>query len=352
MAIDRAENTVLVTGGSGFVARWTIVALLQRGYCVQTTVRSLVQAEGVRESIAKQTEVGDRLSFFVADLLNDADWHAAVAGCDYILHLASPTPVGAYSAPDAIFYERGATRTLLEAGLRSGARRIVMTSSLQAALPAKGQYLNKPSREDLWTDLSAEGVDDFTKAKTMAERDAWEFVEQRNAMTKLTTILPASIVGPELASRSGSDYAGLTDLIHRMITGRVTSLPRIGFNVVDVRDLADLYVRAMELEAAAGQRIGASGGFMWAEDIAYTLRQHFGAHASKIPTHVSRDLVVKLRALVDSRIRRLVPHLGQKRMFSADKALNMLDWHPRFWGQTVVDTTIDLTKDGLANIAA
>jgi dihydroflavonol-4-reductase len=342
MSIEGANRTVLVTGGSGFIGNWMIAALLQRGYSVRTTVRNLSREASVRAAIAKQTHAGERLSFFAADLLGDAGWDAAVEGCDFIMHVASPMPVGEFKGTDVIRPAREGTLRVLKAGIRAGVRRVVITSSLQAALPP-ATYAGGPTDETVWTDLSGKALNDYTRAKTLAEQDAWAFMQQQPGSMALTTILPGMVQGPVL----GPDYSGSVELITRMLTGKIPRFPRIGFSLIDVRDLVDLHIRAMESASAAGQRYIGTADFLWFSEVARILRENFGERAAKVPTRALPDFVVRLLGCVSSDMRFFAQMLGKRREFTTQKAATMLGWQARPAADAIADTAMSLIRQGL-----
>ncbi len=186
-------KTVLVTGGSGSIALWTIIGLLQRGYIVRTTVRSPDKELGVRAQIAKVVEAGTRLSFFAADLLKDGGWDAAVAGCDYVLHIAAPVGVDAPRDPnDLIIPTRDGAVRVLKAACRAQVQRVVMTSAIEACRPPM-KSPDSVSDEKVWTDANDPDLGPYRLAKTLAERAAWDFMADQVGQTTLTTILPAAV---------------------------------------------------------------------------------------------------------------------------------------------------------------
>lgn len=225
--------------------------------------------------------------------------------------------------------------------MAGGTHRIVLTSSLTAASPAP-DYHGSPTDETLWTDLSAPGVTDYARSKTLAERDAWAFMEGQSGST-LSTVLPGMIVGPVL----GPDFSGSIELISRMMSGKLPLLPRLGFTMGDVRDLADLHVRAMESPETAGERIIGTGDFLSLREAARILRERFGTRAAKVPTRGLPDFGFRLMALFSADARFMVPRLGQRYEFNIGKAARLLDWHPRPAAQAVVDTAESLLAQGL-----
>ena len=346
MATEPGTQTVLVTGGSGYVGAWMIVALLQRGYRVRATLRSLARADAVRGAVAKEVDPQDRLSFCVADLLGDAGWPQAVEGCEFIVHVASPMGQGMPKGTDLVSPAREGTLRILRAAAAAGVRRTVITSSTVAAQPplVSGQSTATPLDENAWTDPAEKGLSEYARSKTLAERAAWEFAEHSAGRMTLATVLPGMILGPVLAQ----SVSGSVELVSRMLTGRFPALPRIGFNTVDVRDLGDLHLRAMEAPEAAGQRFLAVSDFLWMADTARILREHLGARAGKVPTRRLPDFVLRLMALFSWDARFMAALLGVRREFSIAKAQTLLGWQPRPAAQAVRDCADSLVQQALA----
>lgn len=336
-------EVVLVTGGSGYVGGWAIVALLQQGYRVRTTVRALSREGEVRAAIARQVDPADRLSFFAADLLKDEGWAQAADGARYILHVASPMGAGEFKGQDLIRPAREGTLRVLKAGAKAGVTRVVMTSSLVTALPTAGEGGQVPTDETVWTDLSARGVNHYTQSKTLAERAAWDFVRESGGPMTLTTVLPGMIQGPVM----GRDYAASLEVLARMLRGQVSRLPRLGFSTVDVRDLVDLHLLAMKTPEAAGHRFAGTSNFLWMADMARVLRERLGARAAKVPTRMAPDFLVRLAGLFDSEIGQLSGDLGRRNEFSTAKARRMLGWSARPAEESLVDGAESLLREGL-----
>lgn len=340
------NQTVLLTGGSGYVGGWMVVALLQRGYRVRTTLRSLTREGEVRAAIAVQVDPADRLSFVAADLLGDGGWEGAVEGCDSVVHVASPMGQGMPKGTDLVGPAREGTLRVLRAAACAGVRRVVITSSTVAAQPPVVPGQTQPPRTDetAWTDPAEKGLSEYARSKTLAERAAWEFAEglPPGAMT-LATVLPGMILGPVMAK----SVSGSVEAVSRMLTGRFPAIPRIGFSTVDIRDLADLHLRALEAPEAAGQRFLAVSDFLWLSDMAKLLREHFGARAAKVPTRALPDFVLRLAALFSAEARFMAPMLGQRREFNTTKARTLLDWRPRPAPRAVLDCADSLIRQGL-----
>jgi dihydroflavonol-4-reductase len=325
-------ETVLVTGGSGFLGGWCIVELLGRGYEVRTTVRDLAREPEVREAVGSQVDAGEGLSVLAADLTRDDGWAEAVAGCDYVLHVASPFPPVQPKDPDELIVPaREGTLRVLRAALDADARRVVVTSSVAAiAGGAKGPG---PLTEADWTDLDFPGLSPYVRSKTIAERAAWELVDERSERERLTTINPGAILGP-LLSR---DASFSLQVIERLLKG-TPGAPRIGFSFVDVRDVAKLQVEAMLSPAAGGERFIAVAEFLWMAEVAAVLRRELGPDARKVPTRKVPDLLVKAMGLFDPSVRTITNQLGKKLTYSNEKAKTGLGFAPRPVPESIADT--------------
>lgn len=336
------QGTVLVTGGSGFIGSWCVIRLLQQGYTVRATVRSLGRESALRDAIGKEVDAQDRLSIHAAELTSDAGWSAAVAGCNYMLHVASPVVAEEpKNADDLVIPARDGTRRAIGAALEAGVKRVVLTSSVSAATPGGGGRVSL-SDETVWTDLDDPKVGAYSRSKTLAERAAWDLVDATGGATTLATVVPSLVLGPVLSR----DYSASVQLVERLLSGKVPGLPRLGFCIVDVRDVADLHVAAMTAPQAAGERFIAAGDFIWVADLAALLRVRLGAAAGKVPTRKVPELVLRFAALFDRSLAAVTPRLGQQRAFSAAKARDMLGWRPRSLEETVVDCARSLIAHG------
>lgn len=338
-------GTVLVTGGSGFIGSHCILQLLAAGHRVRTSVRSPGREAAVRAMLKQGgAEPGERLSFVEADLERDAGWPAAVAGCDYVLHVASPFPPDLPKHEDELIVpaREGALR-VLRAARDAGVRRVVLTSSF-AAVGYGRPPQTTPFDETDWTDLEGEGVLPYVKSKTLAERAAWDFIAREGGALELAVVNPVGVFGPVL----GPDYSTSILLVQRLMDGAVPGCPQMCFGVVDVRDVADLHLRAMTDPAAAGERfLAVAGDFMWIREIASTLRQQLGASARRVPRRQLPNWLVRLAALRDPAVRQILPELGMRKNASAAKARRVLGWSARTPQEAVVASAESLLRLGL-----
>lgn len=325
-------ETVLVTGGSGFIASWCIVQLLERGYTVRTTVRDPGKEQRVRAAVAGAKAAAASLRFAIADLNSDEGWDAAVAGCQYVLHVASPLGGGTPGDRNSLVAPaRDGTLRVLRAAAKAGVKRVVMTSAAATARPPL--TTDQTSDESIWADPDDPQFDAYRVSKILAERAAWDFMNREGGTTQLTTVLPGAVFGPILAAEN----LGSVQIIRGMLKGKPAALPRLGFWIVDVRDLADLHIRAMTAATAAGQRFIAAGEYMWMEDIARTLRTELGEAAAKAPTRRLPDFVVRMLLPFAPNLRSLAPLLGRRFPLTSAKARQTLGFAPRPAAMTIVD---------------
>jgi dihydroflavonol-4-reductase len=326
-------KTVLVTGGSGYLGGWCVVELLRRGYRVRTTVRDLAREAEVRATVATQVDAGDRLAVVAADLLDDAGWADAAGGCDYVLHVASPFPPQQPKDPDELIVPaRDGTLRILGASLDAGVERIVVTSSV-AAISGSGKPVHgRPLNEEDWSDPDNPKLSPYARSKTIAERAAWDFMRERGVTEKLATVNPGAIIGPVL----NEDRSFSLQVIERLLEG-MPGVPRIGFSFVDVRDVADLEIRAMTTPEGGGERFVAVESFQWMGDVAAVLRDRMGEAAAKVPTRTVPNLLVRAMAIFDPSVRSIVGQLGRKTEASSEKAKARVGWSPRPIDETIVE---------------
>lgn len=337
--------TVLVTGGSGFLGSHCILQLLDAGHVVRTTVRDAKREVGVRAMLAQGgVEPGDRLSFAVADLEHDAGWAEAVAGCDDVLHVASPFPESLPKHEDELIVpaREGALR-VLRAARDAGVKRVVLTSSF-AAIGYGHPTQQAPFDETSWTHPDGAGVLPYVKSKTLAERAAWDFVEREGGGLELSVINPVGILGPVL----GPDYSTSILLVQRLMDGAMPGCPRLYFGVVDVRDVAALHLRAMTDPAAKGERfLAVAGNFLSIRDMAKALKSRMGTAAKRVPTLQLPDWLVRLASLRDPAVKQILPELGKPKNATAEKARRVLGWAPRSNEDALVATAESLVRLGL-----
>ena len=341
-------KTVLVTGGSGFLGAWCVAELLQNGYQVRTTVRDPAREPQLRAGLAAEVGApGERLSFHLADLLGDDGWEEAVRGCEYVLHVASPFPPVQPKDPDELIVPaREGTLRVLRASLDAGVERVVLTSSV-AAVRNSRERPSGPLTEANWTDPDDLALTPYTRSKTIAERAAWDLARERGASERLAVVNPGGFLGPLL----GEGRSFSLEMVERLLKG-MPGTPRLGFNLVDVRDVAALHVAAMTAPAAGGERFVAVARFLWMAEVAAVLRQRLGTAAAKVPTRSVPNLVVRAMGLFDPSVRSIAGDLGKKVELSSEKARTSLGWSPRPVEETIVECARSLIERGAVAVPA
>jgi dihydroflavonol-4-reductase len=332
-------DTVLVTGGTGFLGGWCVAQLLERGYDVRTTVRDLKRERDVREAVVTSgIETDAQLTVVAADLTSDDGWKEAVDGARYVLHVASPFPPVQPKDPDELIVPaRDGALRVLRAALDAGAERVVMTSSVAAIRSDRESSEATPYTEADWTDGNDTARTPYVRSKALAEQAAWEHARSAGAEQRLATINPGAIIGPALSN----DHSYSLQAIQRLLDG-TPAAPKLGFTFVDARDVADLHIRAMTQDAAGGERFIATDQWLWLPEVAAVLRERLGDDAPKVPKRTAPNALIRVMALFDGGIRSVVGDLGKRSWFSSEKARSKLGWTTR-----PVDDSIEETARSL-----
>ena len=315
------ETLVTVTGASGFIAKHVIAEILRRGYAVRGTLRSLGKADHVRAAVVRAGADPARLTFVTADLLKDEGWDAAVSGASYVIHMASPFPVQQPDNPDDVVAPaREGTLRVMLAAHREGVKRIVLTSSTVAVMYATHYQQGHIFTEDDFTDETRVGLTPYIQSKTLAEKAAWAFVKSKAGAPELVVINPAFVQGPAL----DDDLSTSHELMRLMAAGKYPASPKIIFPVCDVRDVAAAHAEAMLRPEAAGQRFIVAEGETRLFDIGQRMVAVCPDLAGKAPRFELPDTAVRALAVVDKRLRTILPELGTHRVCSNRKAREVL----------------------------
>lgn len=337
------KATVLVTGVTGFLGSHVTIQLLNRGYDVVGTMRSLKRADAMRGIIAAHTEHVANLRFVEADLLT-ADWDAVMEGIDFVQHIASPFPQVLPKDEDELIRpaKEGALK-VLQAAKRMGVQRVVLTSSVGAVSYGKTpSQLQAVLDEKDWTDITnLKDSTPYFRSKTIAERAAWDYVKGEGKGLELVTICPGGILGPLLEQ----DFSASANIVLKCLDGSAPAVPQIGFEVVDVRSVADLHILAMEKPNAVGQRYIASAGHMYFKDVANLLRKHYPGR--KIPRFELPNFVTRFYSNIDKTLKPVLVDLGVYRKVNASKAQRELGWQPISKEEAVLTCAASAFKLGL-----
>nr|WP_295924182.1 NAD-dependent epimerase/dehydratase family protein [uncultured Dyadobacter sp.] len=324
---------VLLTGISGFLGSHTAIKLLDTGYKVTGTLRAIERASAIRAIIGRHTENIRNLELVQAELNDAAIWNELTSQKDYVQHIASPFPrTLPKSESELIHTAKSGTLNILHAAAENNVKRVVLTSSVAAVVYGKARHeLNKIFSEDDWSnqDHSSDNTPYF-RSKTVAEKAAWEFIVGSGCQMELTSVLPGAILGPVLED----DFGTSANIVIKLLDGSSPALPNIGFDIVDVRSVADLLIKAMETPHAAGERYIASAGYLTFKEIAVILKEYFPNR--KIPNKQLPNLLVRLFSNFDTSIKPILVDLGIKRKLDISKARRDLQWNTRSAREAVI----------------
>ncbi len=334
---------VLVSGGSGYIAGYLIRQLIAEGWTVHTTVRNLASEAKVRAVLAVDNS---KLLFFAADLTGDAGWAEAVAGCTHVAHVASPFPAAApRHADDLIVPARDGALRVLKAAKAAGVTRFVLTSSA-AAIAYGHPEAERTFTEADWTNVDSADAYAYVQSKTLAERAARDWVAAHGDGMAFCTINPTLVCGPIMST----DARTSVQAIEKVVSGAFPGCPDLGFGIVDVRDVADIHVRALNAPDMAGERFIASGPFLKLIDVARLLKARLGPQGRKIPTRKLPNFMVRLAAYFDPLVRQVIGELGRVRRMDATHASDVLGWVPRPVEATLVDCARSLIEHGVVKV--
>lgn len=342
------DKKVLVTGGTGFVAIHSILQLINRGYQVRTTVRSFKSKDKIFEMLANGGLTDfSRLEFIEADLTNDKNWAEAMTGCDYVLHIASPIFLRLPKNEDEMIRPAvDGTLRVLKAARDSEVKRVVMTSNFGAV-----GYSHKDKTsvitEESWTDPNEKGLSTYNKSKVLAEQAAWDFMKNEGGTLELSVINPMGIFGPSLSADLSSGF----EMLRKLLDGSMKAIPDISLGIVDVRDVAELHILAMENPEAKGQRfLALAGGTMSLLEIVKLLKVKMPYVTTKASTKSLPTFIIRLTALFNDQAKAILPLVGIYRNASNEKAKTILGWKPRSNEEAIMATVMSLIKWKSLNI--
>jgi dihydroflavonol-4-reductase len=337
-------DTILVTGGSGYIGGFLIRQLLGEGWRVHTTVRNPAREAGLRAVLGGDAET---LRFFVADLTADAGWAEAMAGCSHVAHVASPFSTNAPRHEDELIVPaRDGVLRALRFARAAGATRFVQTSSVAAIAYGHPRGEHRRYTEADWTDPDGPGVYAYVKSKTIAEHAARDWVAAEGGALEFVSINPSAVLGPVWSD----DFSASIEVVRQLLGGLLPGCPDLGFGIVDVRDVADLHVRALTAPGIAGERFIAAGRFLKLIDVARILKAAMPAEARKVPTRRLPDWLVRFAALFNPMIRQITGELGNVRDVDAGHALAVLGWQTRPVEQSIVDCARSLIDLGVVKV--
>ncbi len=338
------NKNVLVTGITGFIGSHIAVQLLNSGYSVRGTMRNLQRKDSILKTLSAHTENSDRLEFVKGELTNPEDWDKAVEGMDYVMHVASPLPFDLKkNADDLIIPAREGTLNVLKAAQKHNIKRVVLTSSIAAIGHGHNNKVRTYTEED-WTNLNSRNdTPPYVRSKTIAESEAWKFVNQTDVQVELAVINPGYVFGPLLEK----DYSDSGEIIRKLLAGEIPGLPKIHFPVVDVRDVAEMHLQALEMKGAAGNRficVNESSSYQY---IAKTLKEAFPEYGKKIKTFEFPDFFIRIYSLFEKDTKAITVELGRKRSYDNSKSRKMFDWTPRSNKEAINSMAKSMIKFGV-----
>jgi dihydroflavonol-4-reductase len=323
---SKTNKNVLLTGVTGFLGAHTTIQLLEQGYEVTGTMRNLKKADHIRNVIGKYTSHTGHLHFAEADLMDEDVWDTLMPGMNFVQHIASPFPqVMPKHEDELIIPAKKGTLNILRAASAHGVQRVVMTSSSGAMMYGReANHKDDTYDESDWTDIrNKKDTTPYLRSKTIAEKAAWDYIAQNNSGMELVTVCPGAILGPVLEKDSGTSAA----IVIKLMDGSMPGLPDLRFDIVDVRSIADLLLRAMQQPEAANERFAGSAGFCTLKDIAEMLQDKYPGR--KIPIRMLPNFIVRIFSYFETSLKPVLLDLGAERKIDSTKAQQQLGWRPR-----------------------
>jgi len=325
---------VLVTGISGFVGQHCAAELLKKGYSVRGSVRNLSKTEEVVKGISKEIDPKGNLEFCELDLMKEAGWDKAMEGCDYVLHVASPFVVKVPKDENELIKPAvEGTLRALKAAKNAGVKRVILTSSTAAMQGGQNGLIK--INQDSWTDINEKTVTAYFKSKTLAEKTAWEFIENQNGGIKLELVVvnPGPIYGPTLTGNLDNEAMGF---FKKLIKGQVPMLPQAYSVMSDVRDIASIHVAALENEKANGKRFIVTTEKAHAiQEIATILKSN---GYKKVSTKIAPTFLLKFMAKFNDEAKGMLPFIGNTVEADVSNTMNTFNWKPISFEKTILDT--------------
>ncbi len=311
------RGPIVVTGASGFIAKYVIAELLKRDFAVRGSLRNLQKTDAVRKAVTAAGADPFKLEFFEADLTKDDGWDAAIDGAAAVVHIASPNPLHQpANADEVIIPARDGTLRVMLAAHRGIVKRVVLTSSASAVLYPAGSAAGGTFNESNFTDETNQQLSPYVKAKTLAEKAAWTFIKTKIGAPELTVIVPARVHGPAL----DDDLSASHQFLVALAKGKIYAPPKVTFPVCDVRDVALAHVEALLAPSAAGHRFIISEGTASAFEIGQRLADRLPDLKRHVPRREAADLPVRLRALANRGLRLQLADVGCQRLCCSQKA--------------------------------
>ena len=271
------DKPVMITGATGYVAGWIVKKLLDDGLTVHAPIRNPENPEKVKYLNQIAANAPGEIKYFKADLLDDGSYAEAMAGCEAVFHTASPFFIDVKDPQKELVdpAQLGTRNVLEQVNRTTSVKRVVLTSSCAAIYGDNADLQNTPNgvfTEEIWNTSSSLEHQPYSYSKTVAEKEAWKIHDQQNRWD-LVVINPTLVIGPGINPYATSESF---NLVKQFGDGTMKAgAPRIGFGVVDVRDLAEAHCRAAFTPEAKGRHI-TSGHNSDLFDLAQALIEKYG----------------------------------------------------------------------------
>lgn len=341
---NNTKTRVLVTGITGFIGAHVAVQLLKRGYAVRGTMRNLQRRDNMMKILKENCGESIDIEFETAELTKAEDWDRAMDGVEYVMHIASPLPFDLKKDEnDLIIPAREGTLNVLRAASNHQVKRVVLTSSIAAIGHGHKKNYNTFTEED-WTNVNGgNDVTPYVKSKTIAESEAWNFVKDPEITLELSVINPGYVLGPLLEK----DYSDSALWVKKLLDGKIPGLPRINLPLVDVRDVAEMHVWAMEKPEAAGHRFICVNENSTYLDMALSIKAHHPEFRRRITTRILPDFLIKLYCLINKDARSVRYELGHQRIYDNSLARDIFEWKPRSNEEAILSMAESMIRLGV-----
>ena len=339
-------GTVLVTGGTGYIASETIRQLLAKGWTVHATVRNKARSEAkLRERLGNPP--AETLKVFEAELMDDAGWAEANAGCTHVAHIASPIAASTPKHEDEmIIPAREGTLRALRFAKEAGVTRFVQTSSMAAVSYGRSEKEYTTSERD-WTDVTHGDISPYVKSKTISERAARDWVAEHGEGMEFVSVNPSMVLGPI----DDPDFSPSVEAVKQVLDGSMPMAPDLGFAIVDTRDIGELHVRCLEEPGLKDERFLGAGKFMKIIEVAQVLRDRLPPeHTRKVPKRVMPNWMVSILSLFNPGVASIKNELGKTRHVDASHAKDRLGWETRAEEDSIVDCAKSLIEHGVVKV--
>ena len=332
-------DKVLVTGATGYIGLHCIHQLLNQGYAVNGSVRSPERKEEIFEALQKHNTPTENLNLYTFNLTEDDGWDEGMEGCDYLLHVASPIALENHNEDFFVKPAVAGVKRAFEFAKKHNVKKVVLTSSVAAifdTLEEKTYY-----DETDWSDPENPSISHYSKSKALAERAAWDFVKNEGNPFELAVINPALVIGPSLSGDLGESNKAIA----MVVTGKMPVAVPLQFGYVDVRDVANAHVLAMQNSNSNGERFALAEKDLWYKDVAKVLRDN---GFDKAPTFNVPVWLAKILANFSKELKITLPYLGRVRSVkNTSKAKDILGWNPRPAEESIIDIAVQIKEMGL-----